>query len=128
MKEEQGLQVLLMEPEENLRHFMCQLIDGTKGLACAGCLCSPLGLKRNIRLIKPNILLINLNAANELGYERLQDLKTSFPDLMIVLMDMEHGPRYRQLARQAGADTFMSTVSAPEELERLIRSYSALMA
>jgi DNA-binding NarL/FixJ family response regulator len=72
--------------------------------------------------------LINLNAANELGYEKLRDLKAFFPNLMIVLMDMEHGPRYRRLARQAGADTFMSTISAPEELERLRRSYSELMA
>lgn len=115
------VRVLILEAEENLRHFLAQLLDRTEGFACVGHATTVEELEPLVASRQPHVLLMDRQSARDLLRAALARLRASRPGLLVLLMDLEEGPGYERLAKRAGADGFLCKARVPETLA-LLRS------
>ena len=114
-----NLRVLVVEQDEDLRHWLGRLLELTEGFTVVGYLEKDADLAGEARRLRPDLLLLDTHTASRLAPEVLPELKREMPRLYVVLMDLEEGPNYERLARRGGADGFLCKVRVPESLERL---------
>ena len=113
------IKVLVMECEENLRHWLGRLLDRTEGFECVGYCPNVEAIKNDVAKLGPQVLLLDWRSASALPANFLLNIKTLNPDMYVVFMDLEEGPGYDRRARKAGADGFLSKARVPEGLESL---------
>jgi len=123
MPESKKLKVLVMEQEENLRHWLGRLLDRTEGFQCVGYCPGPEAIKDMVVQLAPEMLLLDWRSASSLPAQSLLELKKLAPGLCVVFMDLEEGPSYERRARCAGADGFLSKARVPEDLESLRKRF-----
>jgi DNA-binding NarL/FixJ family response regulator len=113
------VRVMLMEQEEDLRHWLGRLVDHTPGFQCVGRCHRAERLEAEALRLRPDLLLLDSHSAALLPAGLLIRLRKALPGLYVVLMDLEEGPGYERLARRAGADGFLSKARVPEALAAL---------
>lgn len=113
------VRVMLMEQEEDLRHWLGRLLDHTPGFECVGYCHRAERLEDEALRLRPDLLLLDSHSAAALPPGVLTRLRMALPGLYVVLMDLEEGPGYERLARRAGADGFLSKARVPEALALL---------
>lgn len=111
--------VLVMEQEEDLRHWLGRLLAQTDGFEVVGFLGKDAALDREARRLTPHLILLDTHSAGQLAPGTLARLRKDVPGIYVVLMDLEEGPHYERLAQKAGADGFLSKARVPESLDRL---------
>ncbi len=115
------IKVLVMEEDRESRPWLSLLLDGSEGLQCVG-FCEELAcLPKEIEHVAPQVLLMDARCAAQIPRHTWPELRRAHPDLAIVLMDLEDGPRYQRLAKRAGADAFVSKARLTEELRDFCR-------
>lgn len=114
------VRVMLMEQEEDLRHWLGRLLDRTEGYEFVGHCQSAAELEAEVQRLRPDLLLLDSHSAAALPIGLLSALRERLPGLYVVLMDIEEGPGYERLARRAGADGFLSKARVPEALASLL--------
>ena len=118
-EQERLVRVLILEAEENLRHFLAQLLNRTEGFVCVGHAAEAQELESMVAGLKPQVLLMDRQSASTLPSSTIQRLRHIQPGLIVLLMDLEEGPGYERLARRAGADGFLCKARVPETLATL---------
>jgi DNA-binding NarL/FixJ family response regulator len=113
------VRVLVVDHDEDLRHWLGRLLDRTEGFENLGFWSGESELLEEGRRLAPNLLLMDIYSAARLGPGYLAKLRQELPGLYVVLMDLEEGPAYEKLAKRAGADGFLCKARVPESLERL---------
>lgn|GEM_PF-2654909 len=116
---DEELGVLVVEQDEDLRHWLVRLLGLSEGFQVVGCLDRDLDLTGETLRLRPDLLLLDTHTAGRLAPETLPGLRQALPGLYVVLMDLEEGPNYERLARRGGADGFLCKVRVPESLEKL---------
>ncbi len=116
---DQDLRVLVVEQDDDLRHWLGRLLGLSAGFKVVGYLDREADLKAEVQRLIPDLLLLDTQSAGRLAPETLSDLRQALPGLYVVLMDLEEGPNYERLARRGGADGFLCKVRVPESLEKL---------
>ncbi|MFZ5586351.1 MAG: response regulator [Thermodesulfobacteriota bacterium] len=111
--------VLVMEQEEDLRHWLGRLLAQTEGFEAVGFLDKDAELGSEARRLAPHLILLDTHSASHLPPGALAELRKDLPGVYVVLMDLEEGPNYERLAQKAGADGFLSKARVPESLDRL---------
>ena len=115
----EDLRVLVVEQDEDLRHWLGRLLELTNGFKVVGYLTQDADLTGEALRLRPDLLLLDTNAAGRLAVETLPEIKRALPRLYVALMDLEEGQHYERLAKRGGADGFLCKVRVPESLERL---------
>jgi len=113
------VRVLVMDQDEDLRHWLGRLLDRTEGFELAGFCTADDDLFATSQLLGPNLVLLDTHSAAQLAPGTLSRLRKSLPGLYVALMDLEEGPSYERLTKRAGADGFLCKARVPEALERL---------
>lgn len=113
------LRVLVVEQDEDLRHWLGRLLGLSDGFQVVGFMDRDADLKAEVLRLIPDLLLLDTHTAGRLAPEILPGLRQALPGLYVVLMDLEEGPNYERLARRGGADGFLCKVRVPESLEKL---------
>ena len=111
--------VLVMEQEDDLRHWLGRLLAQTAGFEVVGFLGKDAELASEARRLSPHLILLDTHSASRLAPGALARLRQEVPGIYVVLMDLEEGPGYERLAQKAGADGFLSKARVPESLDRL---------
>jgi len=111
--------VLVMDQDEDLRHWLGRLLDGTDGFQSVGFCASEADLVADAMRLCPHLILLDTHGAAGLAPGTLTRLRKALPGLYVVLMDLEEGPAYERLAKRSGADGFLCKARVPEALERL---------
>lgn len=113
------VRVLVVDQDEDLRHWLGRLLDRMEGFATVG-FCTPeQDLAAECQRLAPHLILMDTHSATRLASGTLARLRKSLPGLYVVLMDLEEGPGYERLAKRAGADGFLCKARVPESLDRL---------
>lgn len=115
----EDLRVLVVEQDEDLRHWLVRLLGLSEGFKVVGYLDVGADLTGETLRLRPDLLLLDTHTASRLAPETLPDLRQALPGLYVVLMDLEEGPNYERLAKRGGADGFVCKLRVPESLERL---------
>ncbi|MBI4797226.1 MAG: response regulator [Desulfarculus sp.] len=113
------VRVLVMDQDEDLRHWLGRLLDRTEGFENVGYCADSSELAAMSQRLEPHLILLDTHSAAQLAPGTLGRLRKSLPGLYVVLMDLEEGPAYDRLAKRAGADGFLCKARVPEALERL---------
>jgi DNA-binding response OmpR family regulator len=113
------VRVLVMDQDEDLRHWLGRLLDRTEGFESVGFCSHEQDLVAESMSQRPHLLLLDTHSAARLAPGTLGRLRKSLAGLYVVLMDLEEGPAYERLAKGAGADGFLCKARVPEALERL---------
>ncbi len=114
------VRVMLMEQEEDLRHWLGRLLSRTEGYEYVGQCQGAAELRAEALRLRPDLLLLDSHSASALPAGLLAELRRQLPGLYVALMDIEEGPGYERLARRAGADGFLSKARVPEALAGLL--------
>lgn len=113
------VRVLVMDQDEDLRHWLGRLLDRTEGFESVGFCTESCDLAAMSQSLAPHLILLDTHSAARLLPGTLARLRKTLPGLYVVLMDLEEGPAYERLAKRAGADGFLCKARVPEALERL---------
>ncbi|MFH1035651.1 MAG: hypothetical protein V1806_14175 [Pseudomonadota bacterium] len=113
------VRVLVMDQDEELRHWLGRLLDRTEGFDNLGFCGHEQDLVAESLRLKPQLILLDTHSAARLTPGTLARLRGALEGLYVVLMDLEEGPGYERLAKGAGADGFLCKARVPEALERL---------
>ncbi|MCA1905620.1 MAG: response regulator [Desulfarculus sp.] len=113
------LRVLVVEQDDDLRHWLGRFLGLSDGFKVVGYLDRDADLKAEVERLTPDLLLLDTHTTSRLPPETLAELRRALPRLYVVLMDLEEGPNYERLAKRGGADGFLCKVRVPESLEKL---------
>jgi DNA-binding NarL/FixJ family response regulator len=70
----------------------------------------------------PSLVLMDIRLPGENGLELTKKIKTTYPDVTVVILTGYDLPEYREAARQSKADFFVSKDSRPSEFLTLVGS------
>jgi DNA-binding NarL/FixJ family response regulator len=95
--------VSIVEDGAALGRSLMTLLNGSPGFSCAGVHGSAESALKNIPRDKPDVVLMDLHLPGRSGIECVQELKTRFPKLNILMLTIEQDSRLVFEALQAGA-------------------------
>ena len=70
----------------------------------------------------PDIIFMDIRLPGESGLELTRKVKTSYPDIVVVILTSYDLPEYRHAATQSNADYFVSKDSPSQEILALVES------
>ena len=79
-------------------------------------------LFNKIGAFHPNIIFMDIRLPGENGLELTKRIKTSHPDIVVVVLTSYDLPEYRQAARLNKADHFVTKDSATQDFLSLVES------
>ncbi|MBU2548029.1 MAG: response regulator [Proteobacteria bacterium] len=113
--------VLVIDPDGDIRHWMERLLNRTDNFTCLGAAASVLELSGDADRIRPAMILVDAQSTSLPGSDLIRHLRGVYPAAKVVIMEIEEGGRYENLARRIGADAYISKSSVPESLDDLKR-------
>lgn len=113
--------VALVEDERDLRESWMKLLKSFKGFTCVGAFGSGEEALKQLPLLKPQIVLMDIFLPRQSGIECTSRLKTLLPDTLIMILTSVADDELVFMALQAGADGYLLKSTRPEELETALR-------
>lgn len=86
------IKVAIFEDNKMLRESLQQLINASEGMACTGAFADANKLLRNMQLVNPDVVMMDINMPGISGIEAVQIIKEKFPQVQIL---MQYASRYR---------------------------------
>lgn len=112
-----SVQVALVEDERELRDSLVKMVDSFPGFTCA-CVCaSGEDALKQIPLLRPKIVLMDIFLPRMSGIECTSRLKAMWPDTLILILTAVADDELVFLALQAGADGYLLKSTRPAELQ-----------
>jgi DNA-binding NarL/FixJ family response regulator len=79
-------------------------------------------LFNKIDAFHPNIIFMDIRLPGENGLELTKKIKTTYPEIVVVILTSYDLPEYRQAARLSRADHFVTKDSATQDFLSLVES------
>lgn len=120
-----AITVCLVEDDRELRESIAQFIQGTAGFACLGAYASAEEALTPIPLLKPEVVLMDINLPRMNGIQCVRKLKETMPRLQIMMLTVyENSDRIFE-ALAAGAYGYLLKSTPPEKLLAAIEEIHA---
>lgn len=81
-----SLRVVCFDDNKNFRDSMRLLIGTTKNLVLAGTFASYEGMLENIKSLKPDVVLMDIDIPPVSGIDAVKTLRTEFPELPVLML------------------------------------------
>lgn len=102
-----SIRVAIVEDQEDLRESLSVLINRAEGFQCVGSFASAEAALARIPLLRPDVVLMDLELPEMNGIECVRQLKDRLPDLKIIVLTVEEDPREVFQALEAGATGYL---------------------
>lgn len=119
----QMIRVLVVDPDGDVRHWLCRLLDHTEGFTCIGARASLKDLDLETFALAPELVLVDAASATSVTPTQFRQIKSSFGSAIMVITELEDGPGYERVATRVGADGFLSKARVPERLADIKRRF-----
>ncbi len=113
------MRLFLANADREERLALQFLIDHEPGMEIVGIAIRSEELSAQVKAAQPDVVLLDWSLVTQPEREMLTDLRSSAPDLKIVVLHIR--PEPKQEAESAGADLFISKDSPPDELLIILR-------
>lgn len=113
--------VALVEDEHNLREAWMKLLRSFSGFTCIGACVSGEEALKQLPVLKPQIVLMDIFLPRISGIECTARLKALLPDTLIMILTSVADDEMVFMALQAGADGYLLKSTRPDELETALR-------
>ena len=120
MEHEVVLQVVVGDTVASVNQGMTALLSGLEGVSVLGCAQELEKVFLLIRRVKPDILLLDLQAMNGHGQRLFKEIRSAQPELTLVVLSAFKMPEVREAYLKAGADFFFEKITQLDELVEML--------
>ncbi len=115
------IRVVIVEDIEDIRESLQTLISGKPGYNCAGSYATAEAAIADIPVIKPDVVLMDINLPGINGIEAVHKLKDSFPDINFLMCTVFDDDENIFLALRAGAGGYILKNNSPWKILEAIK-------
>jgi DNA-binding NarL/FixJ family response regulator len=120
-KEKVSISVSVVEDDFNVRGSLARLIDSTDGFICASQHPDAENALRELPLVKPAVVLMDINLPGMNGVDCVRLLKESLPQTQVVMLTVYENTNIIFKALSSGASGYLLKQSLPEEIISAVR-------
>jgi len=115
------INVAVVEDMQEIRESLQTLVAGMHGLHCVGTYATAEAAIADIPLIKPNVVLMDINLPGMNGVEAVRQLKESFPNINFLICTVFDDDENIFLALRAGAGGYIVKNNSPRKILEAIK-------
>ena len=115
-----GLRVLFADDPKVVRQGLVRLISSNPGIAVAGEAENGREAVEKARLLKPDVILMDVSMPEMDGIEATRRIKAEMPEARVIGLSMHADEKISEAMRKAGAESFLSKTASPAELLKAI--------
>lgn len=114
--------LLLVDDHAVVRSGLKMLFEGEHDVEIVGEADTAAGALEEARLVKPNVILMDIGLPDMSGIDATREIKKHLPDVAIVALTIHEDEEYFFKMLEAGASGYVPKRAAPEELLTAIRA------
>jgi DNA-binding NarL/FixJ family response regulator len=118
-------QIILADDHLMFRNGIRRIIEDSQGLAIIGEAGDGLQLLELLKKTKPDMVILDISMPNLRGLEASHEIKTSYPDVKILILTMHRNKEYLLQAMSAKADGYLLKEDTDAQLMAAIESIRA---
>ena len=107
--------IVLADDHVLVRQGLKRLLEGTDDLEVVGEANDGLDLLRLLKQVTPQMVILDICMPNLRGIEAITEIKTTHPEVKILILTMHRDKEYLYLALSAGAKGYLLKEDAPKE-------------
>src|SRR5450432_3597025 len=115
------INVAVVEDMQDIRESLQTLVAGMPGLHCVGTYATAEAAIADIPVIKPNVVLMDINLPGMNGIEAIRELKESFPGISFLICTVFDDDENIFLALRAGAGGYIVKNNSPQKILEAIK-------
>jgi two-component system nitrate/nitrite response regulator NarL len=119
------LRILLVDDHLLFRKGLAQLLDSQPDFEVVGEAADGTEAVEQMRLLKPDLVLMDINMPNCDGFEATRRIKVNLPNTRIVMLTVSEDEGDLKAAIQCGADGYLLKDLSPETLFQQLRGLAA---
>jgi DNA-binding NarL/FixJ family response regulator len=124
-KDKEATKVSIVEDDVKLRGSLARLIDSTAGFICASQHPDAENALKELPVVKPEVVLMDINLPRMNGVECVRHLKKFMPATQVVMLTVYENTNIIFSALASGASGYLLKQSSPEEIVEAIRDVHA---
>jgi PAS domain S-box-containing protein len=117
---EQGIRVLFADDHKVMRQGLIRLVAGKPGILVVGEASNGREALEKVRLIKPDVVVMDISMPEMGGIEATRHIKTELPDVRVIGLSMHEDEHIAQVMREAGAEASLSKTTSSAKLLKAI--------
>jgi DNA-binding NarL/FixJ family response regulator len=115
-------EIILADDHLMFRNGIRRIIEDSQGLAVIGEAGDGLQLLELLKKTKPDMVILDISMPNLRGLEATHEIKTSYPDVKILILTMHRNNEYLLQAMSAKADGYLLKEDTDTQLMAAIES------
>jgi len=119
------IRILLVDDDQAFRTVLRRLLEKERGFNVVGEAGDGLEALEQIRVLSPDIILMDIAMPRLNGLEATRTIKTERPGSTVVILTQHQEPAYQRAAAQGGADAFLPKTTRLADLLTTIRQLTA---
>jgi DNA-binding NarL/FixJ family response regulator len=119
------IKVAIVEDDEPIRNMLVELIGGAAGLRLAGAYADGSSAVAGIPLLKPNVVLMDIQVPGQDGIECVRELKAALPDVCFLMLTVYENSDRLFESLKAGASGYLLKRAPAARLLQAIREVHA---
>jgi DNA-binding NarL/FixJ family response regulator len=113
--------VYIVDDSVKLRRRLYQLLSDVENVQVIGQTGNADGALNDIRVLKPDIVLLDIRLPGKSGIQLLAEIKKVRPEITVIIMTNYDYPQYRLQSVQAGADHFFNKTREFESIIEVLK-------
>jgi DNA-binding NarL/FixJ family response regulator len=125
MNKDNTITVSIVEDDVRVRGSLARMVDSASDMTCVSQHSDGEGALREIPVIKPKVVLMDINLPKMNGVECVRKLKELLPDVQVVMLTVYENTNIIFNALSSGASGYLLKQSTPEQIIDAIRDVHA---
>jgi DNA-binding NarL/FixJ family response regulator len=123
--ENSNITVSIVEDDVRVRGSLARMVDLAEGMSCVSQHPDAESALREIQIIKPNVVLMDINLPRMNGVECVKQLKETMPEVQVIMLTVYENTNIIFNALSSGASGYLLKQSTPEQIVDAIRDVHA---
>jgi DNA-binding NarL/FixJ family response regulator len=119
------IRVAIVEDDSRIRRLLQQVFGTAPGFQCVGALADGRSAIAQVPMLKPDVLIMDINLPDVGGVECVKQLSPRLPETQIIMLTVYQDPETIFQALAAGAHGYLAKPVMPDKLIEAIREIRA---
>jgi len=116
------INILLVDDSEIILRKMKELLSDVTFIQTIETALNAEVAMEKIRLMLPELVLLDINMPHKNGIELLQDIKQEFPRIKVIMVSSHSAEFYKEMCKDLGAEYFVDKTMEFEKIPALIEA------